>query len=540
MPKSQTIVTVLANGATDAKTYDANGNLSFEQLDFKDGRHEQKSFLLTGAAYTSTDSFYDAQWRITSQTQYKADGTVLDVMARSYATDGSNTTTHTDAKGQLTSKEVAKADGTHIQTTYLITNKPYVTQEVTLDVKWRITKLVLINGDGSLYGSQIYSYAANGDIDIRYVDGKGLQFLEQIDRANGTHAQITKAATGLAYSTQQNEFDKNWVLIKQIHLTAAGAVLETLSWSTDAAGTVSTIVTDAAGKTTLIDKLFVDKHHEVSTFGITGQAYTSQVQSFSAAWQLNAQSLLDAKGMVLEYDSFKYSAAGHMIFEQQDFADGHHLQTSHEVTGQAYSDAVMTFDAAWNLTKMTLTKPDGSLYANVIGRVLADGSKELKYYDARGALFLDQFDKKDGSHIQLGTTATGLFHAYEYDFDQNWKLTQSVQNNNNGTNTVTGYGSGLTLHSTGLGNDFMTGGGSNETFVFGLDFGRETITDFIAEGSGHDLISVNHTLVSDWTHLLADMRQVGGDVQITLNPNNIITLQHMTIAQLHANDFIFA
>ena len=540
MPKSQTIVTVLANGATDAKTYDANGNLSFEQLDFKDGRHEQKSFLLTGAAYTSTDSFYDSQWRITAQTQYKADGTVLDVMSRSYAADGSNTTTHTDAKGQLTSKELAKADGTHVQTTYLIANKPYVTQEVTLDVKWRITKLVLINGDGSLYGSQLYSYAANGDIDVRYIDGKGVQFLEQIDRANGTHAQITKAAAGLAYATQQNEFDKNWVLTKQIHFTSSGALLETISWSTDAAGTVATTVSDAAGKITLIDKLFADKHHEVSTFGITGKAYAAQVQSFSAAWQLNSQSLLDTKGMVLEYDSFKYSAAGHMIFEQQDFADGHHLQTSHEVTGQAYSDAVMTFDAAWNLTKMTLTKPDGSLYANVIGSVLADGSKELKYYDGRGALFLDQFDKKDGSHIQFGTASTGLFHAYEYDFDKSWKLTQSVQNNNDGTNSVTGYGSGLTFHSTGLGNDIVTGGGSNETFVFGLDSGRETITDFIAEGSSHDLISVNHTLASDWTHLLADMRQIGGDVQITLNPNNIVTLQHMTIAQLHANDFIFA
>ncbi len=412
MPNSQTIVTVLANGTTDRKSYDANGQLSFEQLDFTDGRHEQKSFLISGAAYSSTDSFFDAQWRITAQTQFKVDGAILDVMARSYEIDGSITTTHTDGSGARVSKEVKKPDGTDIQTTYNITGKPYVTQEATLDASWRISKLVLFNSNGTLYGSQVYTYAVNGDVDVVYFDGTGAKFLEQIDRADGTHVQISKAQDGSPYASQQNEFDSGWNLTRQVHFTLSGAVLETLDFMKDAQGTVITTVTNASGVVASIDKLFLDKHHELSTFGVVGRTYTSSVQTFTADWQLTAQSLFGTTGALLESDTYQYSPSGQLIFTQADFADGHHVQTNHDILDQAYTQSVMVFDASWRLTSMVLTKADGSLYADVWVNLQQNGLKELCYYDAAGQLFLDSFEQKDGSYLAFAPKTGGLGQAY--------------------------------------------------------------------------------------------------------------------------------
>ncbi|MDQ0468540.1 hypothetical protein [Labrys wisconsinensis] len=40
-------------------------------------------------------------------------------------------------------------------------------------------------------------------------------------------------------------------------------------------------------------------------------------------------------------------------------------------------------------------------------------------------------------------------------------------------------------------------------FVFQPSFGHDSIGGFIATGSTHDTINVDHTVFADWAHLLA-------------------------------------
>lgn len=601
MPKSQTVTVTLADGSIDAKTYNADGILSFEQIDFKDGHHQQKCFLIKGAAYVSTDSTFDAQWRITSQKQIAADGTILDTMTRSYAKDGAATTLHVNAAGLTISKQVDSADGTHIQITYLIKGMAYVTQQSNFDKNWKLTTQIFTDAKGAIvytntfstdalgtvamvtrnsanvitqldqtfangthrvtqygitgqsYVTLVQNYAADKSLssqslidsagkvmetDTYKYSATGALIQTQKDFADGTHAQITPV-TGQDYVLQENDFDKYWKLTKQIHFNADGSIKDMISWATDAAGTIITTTMDAKGIATSIEKAFKDGHHEMTVY-YKDALFAAAIYTYSPTWQLLSTSHLDASGKVTDTTSYKYSAAGNMIFSQTDYADGSHYQVAHEVTGKTYTDSYMTFDSKWRITGMQLFNASKTPMLTLTGVYNADGSNDLRYYDQYGHMTSHTADFADGTHYQMGLAPDAYIKSYEYTFDKSWKMIQETQVLYNGANVVKGFGAnGLTLESTGLGNDTMTGGGTNETFSFKLNSGRETITDFIAQGAGHDVIALDHMLVADWAHLQNYMHQVGGDVQIAIDPNNIITIQRMTIANLQANDFKF-
>ena len=73
-----------------------------------------------------------------------------------------------------------------------------------------------------------------------------------------------------------------------------------------------------------------------------------------------------------------------------------------------------------------------------------------------------------------------------------------TQNNNDGTNNVTGFGNGMILRAKGLGQDIFTGGCTNETFALGNNSGHDPIKDFVGQGVGQDLIKRRHMLVSSF------------------------------------------
>lgn len=91
----------------------------------------------------------------------------------------------------------------------------------------------------------------------------------------------------------------------------------------------------------------------------------------------------------------------------------------------------------------------------------------------------------------------------------------------------------------GGGNDVLTGEKGSDTFVFGLDFGRDRITDFAASGTLQDFIRFDSALFADFTAVMADAAQVGKAVVITYDAANVLTLDKVTLASLTANDFLF-
>ena len=115
-----------------------------------------------------------------------------------------------------------------------------------------------------------------------------------------------------------------------------------------------------------------------------------------------------------------------------------------------------------------------------------------------------------------------------------------VLNNRDGSHTINGLVDGQTI--TALHDDTITGGGSNETFVFKPHSGQELITDFQVSGDGHDVLALGRTGLSDLAAVIANTTMSGNDAVIQLpNSSTSITLAGVTKDQLAANaqDFKF-
>ena len=102
-----------------------------------------------------------------------------------------------------------------------------------------------------------------------------------------------------------------------------------------------------------------------------------------------------------------------------------------------------------------------------------------------------------------------------------------------GNDTLYGDAGTDTLNG-GTGDDTLVGGAGRDTFVFSSGFGADTVSDFTV---GFDSINLSALSVADFTTLLANTADVGGNAVITLS-GNTITLTGVTKAQLQQGDFI--
>lgn len=98
----------------------------------------------------------------------------------------------------------------------------------------------------------------------------------------------------------------------------------------------------------------------------------------------------------------------------------------------------------------------------------------------------------------------------------------------------------------GAGDDILTGGGANggssDSFVYRLGFGHDRITDFQSgdHGARDDLI-FDDDLFADFADIMAHAAQVGGNVVITHDADNSITLEGVVLSELtEGNFYIFS
>ncbi len=109
---------------------------------------------------------------------------------------------------------------------------------------------------------------------------------------------------------------------------------------------------------------------------------------------------------------------------------------------------------------------------------------------------------------------------------------------NDGNDVLNGMG-GIDYLFGGLGNDTMTGGTEADVFVFEASFGADTITDFWAGATRTDRIWLKGVGFDDFGDILANAVDTAAGAVITIEGHGSITLSNVTVAQLHADDFIF-
>ncbi|NKL38492.1 RTX toxin, partial [Rhizobium leguminosarum bv. viciae] len=106
-------------------------------------------------------------------------------------------------------------------------------------------------------------------------------------------------------------------------------------------------------------------------------------------------------------------------------------------------------------------------------------------------------------------------------------------------NVIVG-GSGSNTLAGGAGNDTLTGGAAADVFVFLLNWGHDTITNFVATGAAHDTIRIDHSIFADWESLFAASSQYGNDTIVTADIDNTIVLRNVALTSLDSGDFLFA
>jgi Ca2+-binding RTX toxin-like protein len=102
--------------------------------------------------------------------------------------------------------------------------------------------------------------------------------------------------------------------------------------------------------------------------------------------------------------------------------------------------------------------------------------------------------------------------------------------------TATSAGSNGTQLLVGGAGDTLNGSKSADTFLFPPNFGNETINNFNVK---NDVIDLPRSEFADFAAVQVDLHAVGNSVVLTLDANDSITLTHLQIQSLHAQNFHF-
>lgn len=105
---------------------------------------------------------------------------------------------------------------------------------------------------------------------------------------------------------------------------------------------------------------------------------------------------------------------------------------------------------------------------------------------------------------------------------------------NAAANVLTGGAAGDHLDGGG-GADLLYGGGGSDTFHFDPSFGHDTIGDF----SVGDIVEFASSVFADFDAVLGSATEVDGSTVITFDGDNSVTLQHVALASLSADEFRF-
>ena len=82
-------------------------------------------------------------------------------------------------------------------------------------------------------------------------------------------------------------------------------------------------------------------------------------------------------------------------------------------------------------------------------------------------------------------------------------------------------------------NNTLNGTAGADVFVFATNFGPNAVHDFTPD---MDILQFYQSMFAHADEVLSDAHQVGSDVLIIHDPQNVVTLQNTQLANIHAAD----
>jgi len=137
----------------------------------------------------------------------------------------------------------------------------------------------------------------------------------------------------------------------------------------------------------------------------------------------------------------------------------------------------------------------------------------------------------DGSKSVDTFGVAGQNYSARHDgYNSSGKLVETTFDNKDGSHSLSAFATGVTLTATEA-NDVMSSAGG-DTFMFTAASGQHVLNNFHAgEAAGHDILAISSALVSDVSHLAAQV--VGHDTVIDLGHGATITLTGVTALTVH-------
>ena len=135
-----------------------------------------------------------------------------------------------------------------------------------------------------------------------------------------------------------------------------------------------------------------------------------------------------------------------------------------------------------------------------------------------------------GTASGTSTTLESIESSFHQDLNGDGHI-GVVLNGSSGGQTLIATGGTTTL--IGGPNDILNGGAGADMFVFPANFGSNTVNNFTP---GTDALQFSQSMFATVAAVLNDAQQVGSNVVITHDPQNVVTLHNMQLSNLHASD----
>ena len=150
------------------------------------------------------------------------------------------------------------------------------------------------------------------------------------------------------------------------------------------------------------------------------------------------------------------------------------------------------------------------------------------------------------SHIIVGGNGNaGVSNSINLSGGALW-VTDDSRATLTGSNDFIRTGNNVSLTVNGINNVIDAGADNTIVISDGLDvlrfredFGRETVTGFIASGANQDRVQFASDVFQNWSSLQTAITQSGADAVITTGHGDVLVLKNVAVSALTVDDFLF-